>query len=104
MAPIKASLEANVRYLAKSFSSFSSVRLFGQCRSTQNICLHIRYLKNYLFAENLPQKKAHDKEVANTAVFFSVMFFWDQRSRNRCGRRDGVQLFRERSGRFRNGN
>ena len=27
MAPIKASLEANVRYLAKSFSAFSSIRL-----------------------------------------------------------------------------
>ena len=74
MAPIKASLEANVRYLAKSFSSFSSVRFnsvnAGPLKTSASAGIP-GYLKNYLFAEKLTfRKKAlMTKEVANTAVF-----------------------------------
>lgn len=74
MAPIKASLEANVRYLAKSFSAFSSVRFnsvnAGPLKTSASAGIP-GYLKNYLFAEKLTfRKKALlTEEVANTAVF-----------------------------------
>jgi enoyl-[acyl-carrier protein] reductase I len=74
MAPIKASLEANVRYLAKSFSAFSSVRFnsvnAGPLKTSASAGIP-GYLKNYLYAEKLTfRKKALiTKEVANTAVF-----------------------------------
>ena len=74
MAPIKASLEANVRYLAKSFSSFSSIRFnsvnAGPLKTSASAGIP-GYLKNYLFAEKLTfRKKAlKTEEVASTAVF-----------------------------------
>ena len=74
MAPIKASLEANVRYLAKSFSSFSSIRFnsvnAGPLKTSASAGIP-GYLKNYLYAEKLTfRKKALlTQEVANTAVF-----------------------------------
>ncbi len=74
MAPIKASLEANVRYLAKSFSSFSSIRFnsvnSGPLKTSASAGIP-GYLKNYLFAEKLTFRKEALKteEVANTANF-----------------------------------
>ena len=74
MAPIKASLEANVRYLAKSFSSFSSIRFnsvnSGPLKTSASAGIP-GYLKNYLFAEKLTFRKEALKteEVANTATF-----------------------------------
>ena len=74
MAPIKASLEANVRYLAKSFSSFSSIRFnsvnAGPLKTSASAGIP-GYLKNYLFAEKLTFRKRALKteEVANTAAF-----------------------------------
>ena len=74
MAPIKASLEANVRYLAKSFSAFSSTRFnsvnAGPLKTSASAGIP-GYLKNYLFAEKLTfRKKALlTEEVAKTAVF-----------------------------------
>ena len=74
MAPIKASLEANVRYLAKSFSSFSSIRFnsvnAGPLKTSASAGIP-GYLKNYLYAEKLTfRKKAlMTEEVANTAIF-----------------------------------
>ncbi len=74
MAPIKASLEANVRYLAKSFSAFSSIRFnsvnAGPLKTSASAGIP-GYLKNYLFAEKLTfRKKALlTEEVAKTAVF-----------------------------------
>ena len=74
MAPIKASLEANVRYLAKSFSSFSSIRFnsvnAGPLKTSASAGIP-GYLRNYLYAEKLTfRKKALlTQEVANTAVF-----------------------------------
>jgi enoyl-[acyl-carrier protein] reductase I len=74
MAPVKASLEANVRYLAKSFSAFSTVRFnsvnAGPLKTSASAGIP-GYLVNYLYAEKLTyRKKALDtKEVTNTAVF-----------------------------------
>lgn len=74
MAPVKASLEANVRYLSKSFSAFSAVRFnsvnAGPLKTSASAGIP-GYLVNYLYAEKLTfRKKAlATQEVANTAVF-----------------------------------
>jgi enoyl-[acyl-carrier protein] reductase I len=74
MAPIKASLEASVRYLAKSFSKDSHVRFnsvnAGPLKTSASAGIP-GYLVNYLYAEKLTfRKKAlQTEEVANLAVF-----------------------------------
>ena len=74
MAPIKASLEASVRYLAKSFSKDSEVRFnsvnAGPLKTSASAGIP-GYLVNYLFAEKLTfRKKAlQTQEVANLAAF-----------------------------------
>ena len=74
MAPIKASLEASVRYLAKSFSNSSEVRVqLGKCRSLKNkcICWNTRLSGYYLYAEKLTFRKRslQTKEVTDLAIF-----------------------------------
>ena len=74
MAPIKASLEASVRYLAKSFSKDSAVRFnsvnAGPLKTSASAGIP-GYLVNYLYAEKLTfRKKAlQTDEVANLATF-----------------------------------
>lgn len=74
MAPIKASLETSVRYLAKSFSQDSAVRFnsvnAGPLKTSASAGIP-GYLVNYLYAEKLTfRKKAlQTKEVANLVVF-----------------------------------
>ena len=74
MAPIKASLEGCVRYLAKSFSKDTRVRFnsvnAGPLKTSASAGIP-GYLVNYLFAEKLTfRKKAlKTQEVANLATF-----------------------------------
>lgn len=74
MSPIKAALEANIRYLAKSFSSDTEVRFntvnAGPLKTSASAGIP-GYLDNYLFAEKLTFRKRAlaTEEVANTAVF-----------------------------------
>jgi enoyl-[acyl-carrier protein] reductase I len=74
MAPIKASLNAMVRYLAKAFSSDSEVRFnavnAGPLKTRASAGIP-GYLKNYLYAEQLTFRKRaiSTEEVANTAAF-----------------------------------
>jgi len=74
MAPIKASLEGCVRYLAKSFSKDTRVRFnsvnAGPLKTSASAGIP-GYLVNYLFAEKLTfRKKAlQTQEVANLATF-----------------------------------
>ena len=74
MAPIKAALNAMIRYLAKSFSSDSEVRFnavnAGPLKTKASAGIP-GYLKNYLYAEKLTYRKRALKvdEVANTVVF-----------------------------------
>lgn len=74
MAPIKASLEASVRYLAKSFSKDSHVRFnsvnAGPLKTSASAGIP-GYLVNYLYAEKLTfRKKAlQTEEVANLVTF-----------------------------------
>jgi len=74
MAPIKASLETSVRYLAKSFSADTRVRFnsvnAGPLKTSASAGIP-GYLVNYLYAEKLTfRKKAlQTDEVANLAAF-----------------------------------
>ena len=74
MAPIKASLDASVRYLAKSFSKDCSVRFnsvnAGPLKTSASAGIP-GYLVNYLYAEKLTfRKKAlQTDEVANLVAF-----------------------------------
>lgn len=74
MAPIKASLESSVRFLAKSFSKDSQVRFnsvnSGPVKTSASAGIP-GFLNSYIYAEQLTfRKKALDtQEVANTAVF-----------------------------------
>tara|TARA_B100000886_G_scaffold85988_1_gene56380 strand:- start:404 stop:1210 length:807 start_codon:yes stop_codon:yes gene_type:complete len=74
MAPIKASLEATVRYLAKSFSNFSEVRFnsvnAGPLKTSASAGIP-GYLINYLFAEKLTfrKKSLQTKEVSDLSLF-----------------------------------
>ncbi len=74
MGPIKASLDATVAYLAKSFSSFSEVRFNAVCAGPLKTSASAGipgYIENYLYAEQLTMRhRALDTaEVANTVVF-----------------------------------
>ena len=74
MAPIKASLEATVRYLAKSFSNFSEVRFnsvnAGPLKTSASAGIP-GYLINYLYAEKLTfrKKSLQTKEVSDLSLF-----------------------------------
>ena len=74
MAPIKASLEASVRYLAKSFSNSSEVRFnsvnAGPLKTSASAGIP-GYLVNYLYAEKLTFRKRslQTKEVTDLATF-----------------------------------
>lgn len=74
MAPVKASLEASTRYLAKSFSLDSSVRFntvnAGPLKTSASAGIP-GYLESYLYAEKLTLRKKALKtqEVADTALF-----------------------------------
>lgn len=74
MAPIKASLEASVRYLAKSFSNSSEVRFnsvnAGPLKTSASAGIP-GYLVNYLYAEKLTfrKKSLQTKEVTDLATF-----------------------------------
>jgi len=74
MGPVKATLEAVSRNLAKSFSAFSEVRFntvnSGPLKTSASAGIP-GYLDNYLFAEKMTLRKRAlaTKEVADTAVF-----------------------------------
>jgi enoyl-[acyl-carrier protein] reductase I len=74
MAPIKASLEASVRYLAKSFSHDSEIRFnsvnAGPLKTSASAGIP-GYLVNYLYAEKLTYRKRalQTKEVSDLATF-----------------------------------
>ena len=74
MGPIKASLEASVRFLAKSFSKESNVRFnsvnSGPLKTSASAGIP-GYLINYLYAEKLTfrKKSLSTEEVANLSVF-----------------------------------
>ena len=74
MAPVKAALEASVRYLAKSFSAFSEVRFnsvnAGPLKTSASAGIP-GYLENYLYAEKLTFRKRAlgTQEVAEVASF-----------------------------------
>ncbi len=74
MGPIKASLDATVAFLAKSFSEFSRVRFNAVCAGPLKTTASAGipgYIDNYLFAEKLTLRKEalHTQEVANTVLF-----------------------------------
>ncbi len=74
MAPVKASLEGCVRYLAKSFSSDTDVRFntvnSGPLKTSASAGIP-GYLESYLYSEKLTFRKRGltIPEVANTALF-----------------------------------
>ncbi|MBN37194.1 MAG: enoyl-ACP reductase [Opitutae bacterium] len=74
MAPIKSSLEASVRYLAKSFSHDSEVRFnsvnAGPLKTSASAGIP-GYLANYLYAEKLTYRKRalQTREVSDLATF-----------------------------------
>ncbi len=74
MTPIKAALEANVRYLAKSFSEDTEIRFnsvnAGPLKTSASAGIP-GYLENYLFAEKLTFRKrcVLTQEVANVSIF-----------------------------------
>lgn len=74
MGPIKASLDATVAYLAKSFSSFSEVRFNAVCAGPLKTSASAGipgYIENYLYAEQLTMRHRalETVEVANTVLF-----------------------------------
>lgn len=74
LGPIKASLDASVAYLAKSFSEFSRVRFNAVCAGPLKTSASAGipgYIDNYIFAEKLTMRKEALKtpEVANTVAF-----------------------------------
>ena len=74
MAPIKASLETSVRYLAKSFSQDSAVRFnsvnAGPLKTSASAGIP-GYLVNYLYAEKLTfRKKPYKQRKWPTLLFF----------------------------------
>jgi enoyl-[acyl-carrier protein] reductase I len=74
LGPVKAMLEANTNFLAKSFSQFSRVRFnaigAGPLKTSASAGIP-NYIDNYVYAENLTLRKQALKtnEVADTAVF-----------------------------------
>lgn len=74
MGPIKASLDATVAYLAKSFSKHSQVRFNAVCAGPLKTSASAGipgYIENYLYAEQLTMrhKALETSEVANTIIF-----------------------------------
>lgn len=74
MGPIKATLEATVAYLAKSFSEFSSIRFNAVCAGPLKTSASAGipgYINNYLTAEQFTLRKRALKteEVANSVAF-----------------------------------
>jgi enoyl-[acyl-carrier protein] reductase I len=74
MGPIKAALESSARFLAKSFSADSEVRVnvvgAGPLKTSASAGIP-GYLESYLYAEKLTFRKRNlaTQEVANVAVF-----------------------------------
>lgn len=74
MGPIKAALESTVRFLAKSFSTDTSVRFnavgAGPLKTSASAGIP-GYIESYLYAEKLTfrKKNLETQEVANTALF-----------------------------------
>ncbi len=74
LGPIKAMLESNVHYLAKSFSLFSQVRFnaigAGPLKTSASAGIP-NYIENYVFSEQmtLRKKAVQTQEVADTALF-----------------------------------
>lgn len=74
MGPIKASLDAAVLFLAKSFSSDSKVRFNAVCSGPLKTSASAGipgYINNYLYAEQLTMRHTalETQEVANSVVF-----------------------------------
>nr|BDT28222.1 SDR family oxidoreductase [Bacteriovorax sp. HI3] len=74
MGPIKASLDATVAYLAKSFSSDTKVRFNAVCSGPLKTSASAGipgYIDNYLYAEQLTMRHValETQEVANTVAF-----------------------------------
>lgn len=74
MGPIKAALDSTVAFLAKSFSSTSSVRFNAVCAGPLKTSASAGipgYIENYLYAEQLTMRRQAllTSEVANTVVF-----------------------------------
>jgi len=74
LGPIKASLDATVAYLAKSFSKDSSIRFNSVCAGPLKTSASAGipgYIENYLFAEQLTMrhKALETSEVADSIVF-----------------------------------
>lgn len=74
MGPIKASLDAAVAFLAKSFSKDTHVRFNAVCSGPLKTSASAGipgYIENYLYAEELTMRKKalETQEVANTVVF-----------------------------------
>jgi len=74
MGPIKASLDATVAFLAKSFSKDSHIRFNAVCSGPLKTSASAGipgYIENYLYAEELTMRKKalETQEVANSVVF-----------------------------------
>lgn len=74
MGPIKASLDAAIAFLAKSFSSFSKIRFNAVCAGPLKTSASAGipgYIENYLYAEQLTMRREalETSEVANTVIF-----------------------------------
>ena len=74
MGPIKASLDATVPFLAKSFSDFSRIRFNAVCAGPLKTSASAGipgYVNNYIYSEQLMlRKKAlYTSEVADTVAF-----------------------------------
>lgn len=74
MGPIKASLDATVAYLAKSFSSDTKVRFNAVCSGPLKTSASAGipgYIDNYLYAEQLTMRHTalETQEVANSVAF-----------------------------------
>ena len=74
MGPIKASLDASVAFLAKSFSSDSAVRFNAVCAGPLKTSASAGipgYIENYLYAEQLTmrRKALETQEVASAVAF-----------------------------------
>ena len=105
MAPIKASLEANVRYLAKSFSSFSSVRFnWSMPVHSKHLLLGYTWVfkKLSICRKTYLQKKGPMTKELLTPSLLSVMSLLGSTVKECC---DGMSsTISKRSGGFRNGN
>jgi enoyl-[acyl-carrier protein] reductase I len=74
MGPVKASLDATIAFLAKSFSLHSNVRFNAVCAGPLKTSASAGipgYIESYLFAEQLTMRHSalDTQEVANTIIF-----------------------------------